>query len=350
VDVALPDGYMMQSTWYRVQTTLSGANIKVSWNGQQLINWTDPSSPFLSGKVGLRQDNSMHAHWDNFVAWSTGAPTILAYDDYYPFGQNMDYRSYNNGFADARYKYTEKERDSETGYDYFGARYYDARVGRWMSVDPLAEISPDLAPFVYAHNNSMVFIDPSGMLDTSSTGENPAPMPEVITTAQRIPEPITIDIFMGPMRVGKSLVDFLDKSLSLNLPSGVKDFFSTILAPFPTGVGARTVFGQAAVAKEAVRTAEFVRLFERLKSIARIGRGKNVLEMKGGLEEARALFNELSQGGKAVAKPGYSGDTFVQFRNGDSVGFRTITNRSPESVATIDINTGGTYFELKFNP
>jgi len=152
----------MQSTWYRVQTTLSGANIKVSWNGQQLINWTDPSSPFLSGKVGLRQDNSMHAHWDNFVAWSTGAPTILAYDDYYPFGQNMDYRSYNNGFADARYKYTEKERDSETGYDYFGARYYDARVARWMSVEPLAEKYSHLSPYVYASNNPLRNVDPDG--------------------------------------------------------------------------------------------------------------------------------------------------------------------------------------------
>ncbi len=162
VDVALPDGYMAQSTWYRLQTTLSGSNIKVNWNGQQLINWTDPSSPFLSGKVGFRQDNSMHAHWDNFVAWSTGTPTILAYDDFYPFGQYMDYRSSNNGFADARYKYTEKERDSETGYDYFGARYYDARIGRWLSVDPLSASYSDQSPFVYALNSPLSKVDPTG--------------------------------------------------------------------------------------------------------------------------------------------------------------------------------------------
>lgn len=32
---------------------------------------------------------------------------------------------------------TGKERDSETGLDYFGARYYGANMGRWMSPDPI---------------------------------------------------------------------------------------------------------------------------------------------------------------------------------------------------------------------
>ncbi len=87
VDVALPGGIMEQGMWYHLQVTLSGSNIKVSWDNQQLINWTDPSNPFLSGKVGFRQDNGWHAHGDNFVAWSTGSPTVLAYDDcYYPSG------------------------------------------------------------------------------------------------------------------------------------------------------------------------------------------------------------------------------------------------------------------------
>jgi hypothetical protein len=48
---------------------------------------------------------------------------IVNAQDYYPFGERIRYVTgdpYND-----RYKFTEKERDLETGYDYFGARYYD---------------------------------------------------------------------------------------------------------------------------------------------------------------------------------------------------------------------------------
>ncbi|HEX2963541.1 MAG TPA: RHS repeat-associated core domain-containing protein, partial [Ignavibacteriales bacterium] len=49
--------------------------------------------------------------------------------------------SYTNQ-TDSRYKFTEKERDLGTNYDYFGARYYDSELGRWLSVDPLASKYP----------------------------------------------------------------------------------------------------------------------------------------------------------------------------------------------------------------
>ena len=64
--------------------------------------------------------------------------------------------------ADPRYKYTGKERDVETGYDYFGARYYDARIARWLMVDPLAEKYPRWSPYHYGANNPLRIIDPNG--------------------------------------------------------------------------------------------------------------------------------------------------------------------------------------------
>jgi RHS repeat-associated protein len=82
-------------------------------------------------------------------------------DDYYPFGMQMEGRSVA-GSADGRYKFTGKERDVESGYDYFGARYYDARIGKWLSVDPLAEKYPNLSPFNYVANNPLRSIDPDG--------------------------------------------------------------------------------------------------------------------------------------------------------------------------------------------
>ena len=43
-------------------------------------------------------------------------------------------RTWDSTSAD--YKFTGKERDKESSYDYFGARYYDSRVGRWGGVEP----------------------------------------------------------------------------------------------------------------------------------------------------------------------------------------------------------------------
>src|SRR5690606_35148535 len=85
---------------------------------------------------------------------------VQGWDDYYPFGVIMPGRS--QVYLDAKYRFTGKERDTETGYDYFGARYYDSRIGRWLQVDPLAEKYPWISPFSYTLNNPVRLIDPDG--------------------------------------------------------------------------------------------------------------------------------------------------------------------------------------------
>ena len=61
-----------------------------------------------------------------------------------------------------RYKFNGKELDPETGYYYYGARYYDPVVSRWLSVDPLAEKYPGLSPYNYTANNPVMLVDPDG--------------------------------------------------------------------------------------------------------------------------------------------------------------------------------------------
>ncbi len=55
-----------------------------------------------------------------------------------------------------------KEKDSETGYYYFGARYYNSDLSLWLSVDPMADKYPSLSPYNYCAWNPMKLVDPDG--------------------------------------------------------------------------------------------------------------------------------------------------------------------------------------------
>ena len=63
---------------------------------------------------------------------------------------------------DERYKFTSKERDAETGYDYFGARYYASPLYHWTKVDPLADNYLYISPYAYCNWNPVKYVDPDG--------------------------------------------------------------------------------------------------------------------------------------------------------------------------------------------
>ena len=62
------------------------------------------------------------------------------------------------------YSFTGKEKDSETGFYYFGARYYDpALSGLFIAVDPMADKYPSISPYAYCAWNPVKIVDPDGM-------------------------------------------------------------------------------------------------------------------------------------------------------------------------------------------
>lgn len=106
--------------------------------------------------------------------------------DYYPFGMevtevsNPDGESYSPGYmAGANslispYLYNGKEIDRMHGlnmYDY-GARMYDAAIGRWHGVDPLADVASSWTPYRAFYCNPIKYSDPTGLLESTHTDED----------------------------------------------------------------------------------------------------------------------------------------------------------------------------------
>ena len=76
----------------------------------------------------------------------------------------MLFRS-NTGTTANKYQYNGKEIQDDFGlywYDY-GARFYDPMVGRWHTIDPMAESYYSFSPFHFSGNNPMKFLDLNGM-------------------------------------------------------------------------------------------------------------------------------------------------------------------------------------------
>jgi RHS repeat-associated protein len=95
---------------------------------------------------------------NNRVVLSSGG-TVQEVNHYYPFG---------GVFASSSnvqpYKYNGKELDTKKSlnwYDY-GARHYDAALGRWFAVDPLTEKYYSTSAYGYCLNNPVKYIDPDG--------------------------------------------------------------------------------------------------------------------------------------------------------------------------------------------
>lgn len=90
-----------------------------------------------------------------------GQARLLTYEEYYPYGGTAYEAVANRGQAPKRYRFSGKERDTETGLYYFGARYYAAGLCRWVSCDPAATRG-GLDLYLFASANPIGNHDPDG--------------------------------------------------------------------------------------------------------------------------------------------------------------------------------------------
>lgn len=80
--------------------------------------------------------------------------------DFDPFGMRLAGLSTNSG-NDNKHLYNGKELEDDFNLNwyYYGARYYDPQLGRWLQVDPANEFH---SAYVYCHNNPVNFVEPDG--------------------------------------------------------------------------------------------------------------------------------------------------------------------------------------------
>jgi len=120
--------------------------------------------------TGYPEDEIYYTHNDHLgsAAWITDKySNPVQYMHYLPYGQLLANQS-PSGY-DERFKFIGKERDWESGYDYFGARYYISPFLHWMSVDPLSDEDPGISPYAYCHWNPVKNVDPDGRKYVIST-------------------------------------------------------------------------------------------------------------------------------------------------------------------------------------
>jgi len=120
------------------------------------------------------------------VKGNTSQTVIVEESNYYPFG--LKHKGYNNVISSngnstaQKMGFGGKELNEELGLEWhdFGARNYDASLGRWMNLDPLAEQMRRHSPYNYAFDNPIYFIDPDGMAPMSFANDydrEPEPKP-----------------------------------------------------------------------------------------------------------------------------------------------------------------------------
>jgi RHS repeat-associated protein len=103
---------------------------------------------------------------------TAGYATVLQEDNYFPFGMKISQLSTSITTTND-YLYNGKQLQTNFNlnwYDY-GARFYDPALGRWHSVDPMAEMYNSCSPYAYVLNNPVNLFDPNGMYSMFFNGE-----------------------------------------------------------------------------------------------------------------------------------------------------------------------------------
>jgi RHS repeat-associated protein len=167
-------GYEYDVDDQRVKKTVDGVVENYFIDRNQIAFVTDGSGhETFHYLYGLNVDSVMAQDSPAGMVWALadrlGSIDTLTDKD----GNVVDRRSFDsfgrvlsetNPSVSFRYGYTARERDLESGLSYYRARYYDPRVGQFISVDPMGFGAGDTNLYRYVGNSATLATDPSGMI------------------------------------------------------------------------------------------------------------------------------------------------------------------------------------------
>ncbi len=133
--------------------------------------WAFATSEATFNPIATADQDVLFYHSDHLGSTSVVTDlkgAVVEETAYYPFGTPR-HESHGTSWSREDYKFTGKERDKESGLYYYGARYYEPVVGRFVSADPLyVEMasrggSQTLSVYSYVLNNPLRLVDPLGL-------------------------------------------------------------------------------------------------------------------------------------------------------------------------------------------
>ncbi len=190
-------------------------------------------------------DKLVDVFFDDFKITHTKSPIISA-DDYYPFGLQISQNNYQRESAvSQKYKYNGFELQSEFGlglHDY-QARYYDGAIGRFINVDPAADLMRRHSTYNYAFDNPVRFTDPDGMMPEDSTDPEDINVVNLARTAFfEVKHSFYNLVFTG---IANSTFSAVKLNAEFKVDENGNQTFETDFKPVVRGSGAREAAGAA---------------------------------------------------------------------------------------------------------